>query len=158
MDSEFRPPVQYLRECSDNSLRQFEVIKLEHVANLHRELRAGWEEMLEESALALLARWMIDNRAALRSRMWPVEAPLAARRDLPVSCFSVAASTLSLQETAAAMLREPPIPAAPGAGPVLVNPEPDGSSRSLMPPPEKDAHRRARFRGQAPRQAEPEMP
>ena len=158
MGSEFRPPVQYLRECSDSSLRHFEVIKLEHVANLHRELRAGWEQVVEESALALLARWMIDNRAALRSRMCAVEPPRAIPRELPVSCFSAAASASSLQETSAAILLEPPVPAVPGAGPVLVNPAPDESPGSVMTPPEKDAHRRARFRRQSPRQADPEAP
>lgn len=74
------PPVRYLRECSDNSLRHFEVSKLEHVANLRRELSVLWEEMIEESALALLARWMIDNRGTLRHR---VAAPVPANsRDI----------------------------------------------------------------------------
>jgi len=74
------PPVKYLRECSDNSLRHFEVSKLEHVANLRRELSVLCEEMIEESALALLARWMIDNRGTLRRR---VAAPVPANaRDI----------------------------------------------------------------------------
>jgi hypothetical protein len=78
MGSAFEPPIQYLRECSDNSLRHFEVVKLEHVANLRRELRALWDEMLEESALALLARWMIEHRAELRSTARAAEPRLAA--------------------------------------------------------------------------------
>lgn len=80
------PPVKYLRECSDNSLRHFEVTNLEHVANLRRELSALWEEMIEESALALLARWMIENRCALRSRV-PVMALAHPTEAFPLGGF-----------------------------------------------------------------------
>jgi len=57
------PPVDYLRECSNTSLRYFELSKLEHVANLRRELAVLLDEMMEESALALFARWMLERRA-----------------------------------------------------------------------------------------------
>ena len=50
------------------------------------------------------------------------------------------------------------VPAVLGAGPVRVNPAPDESPGSVMTPPGKDAHRRARFRRQPPRQADPEAP
>jgi hypothetical protein len=59
------PPVEYLRNCSDTSLRYFEMSKLEHVANLRRELGVLLEQMMEESALALLARWMLEKRSKL---------------------------------------------------------------------------------------------
>jgi len=61
------PPVEYLRQCSDTSLRYFEMCKLEHAANLRRELAVLLDEMMEETALALLARWMLDKRGS-RSR------------------------------------------------------------------------------------------
>ena len=83
MSATFEPPMQYLRECSDSSLRHYEVIKLEHVANLRRELRVLWDEMLEESSLALLARWMIEHRACLRSRVQTVEPALAMLGEPP---------------------------------------------------------------------------
>ena len=57
------PPVEYLRECSSTSLRYFEMSKLEHVANLRRELTVLLDEMMEESALALFARWMLEKRS-----------------------------------------------------------------------------------------------
>ena len=57
------PPVDYLRECSSTSLRYFEMSKLEHVANLRRELSVLMDEMMEESALALFARWMLEKRS-----------------------------------------------------------------------------------------------
>jgi len=37
--------------------------KLEHVANLRRELAVLLDEMMEESALALFARWMLEGRS-----------------------------------------------------------------------------------------------
>ncbi len=58
------PPEDYLRECSSTSLRYFEMSKLEHVANLRRELSVLLDEMMEESALALFARWMLEKRAS----------------------------------------------------------------------------------------------
>ncbi len=57
-----RPPVEYLRQCSSTSLRYFEMSKLEHAANLRRELAVLLDEMMEETALALLARWMPERR------------------------------------------------------------------------------------------------
>lgn len=57
------PPVEYLRDCSSTSLRYFEMSKLEHVANLRRELAVLLDEMMEESALALFARWMLEGRS-----------------------------------------------------------------------------------------------
>jgi hypothetical protein len=57
------PPEDYLRECSNTSLRYFEMSKLEHVANLRRELAVLLDEMMEESALALFARWMLERRS-----------------------------------------------------------------------------------------------
>ena len=57
------PPMEYLRDCSNTSLRYFELSKLEHVANLRRELVVLLDEMMEESALALFARWMLEKRS-----------------------------------------------------------------------------------------------
>ena len=73
MSETFEPPIKYLRNCSENSLRQYELSKLEHVANLRRELRALWEEMTEESALALLARWILENCSEIRGTLRPAE-------------------------------------------------------------------------------------
>jgi hypothetical protein len=58
-----KPPVEYLRQCSSTSLRYFEMSKLEHAANLRRELAVLLDEMMEETALALLARWMLERRS-----------------------------------------------------------------------------------------------
>jgi len=96
------PPVEYLRQCSSTSLRYFEISKLEHVANLRRELTVLLEEMTEESALALFARWMIDKRceppeAAAGGRATKAGAARRARRLL---ADFVAASDRSRAEVA----------------------------------------------------------
>ena len=83
MSTTFEPRMEYLRECSDGSLRHYEVVKLEHVANLRRELRVLWDEMLEESSLALMARWMIEHRSYLRSRVQTVETAFAVLGEPP---------------------------------------------------------------------------
>src|SRR5713226_5763937 len=99
MGTTLQPPVDYLRDCSDNSLRYYEVSKLEHVANLRRELRALWEEMLEETALAHLARWMIENGADLGSNTRSNEPSRAALGE---------PSLAALGEPSRAALDEPP--------------------------------------------------
>src|ERR1700687_3160008 len=81
MSEAFEPPIKYLRNCSENSLRQYELSKLEHVSNLRRELRVLWEEMIEESALALLARWMVENCTAIRGTVRPAESDTALQGD-----------------------------------------------------------------------------
>ena len=120
MSATFEPPMQYLRDCSDSSLRHYEVVKLEHVANLRRELRVLWDEMLEESSLALMARWMIEHRSYLRSRVQTVEPALAVLGE-PPWLTTPPIDTDHLQgETAPALAN---IPAAAAArGPVLVDP------------------------------------
>ena len=75
-----RPPVEYLRKCSDTSLRYFEMSKLEHAANLRRELTVLLDEMMEETALALLARWMLDKRSTQPANP---KYPLESRRHGP---------------------------------------------------------------------------
>lgn len=81
------PPVKYLCELSKGQLGQFELWKLNQVANLQREIRAAATEILEaifetrivqegieHKAEALLARWLIEHRE-LRIRVLPDELP-----------------------------------------------------------------------------------
>jgi hypothetical protein len=150
MASTFEPPIQYLRECSDNSLRHFEVVKLEHVANLRRELRVLWDEMLEESSLALLARWMLEHRSYLRSRVHSVEPPLAVLGGPPALTTTPGdfgqlqresdSATLSTAATACgAVLNDPGERPAPARGrdfsSAVGEPRPDASSISRTLPP-----------------------
>jgi hypothetical protein len=60
------PPVDYLRSASRSSLQSFELARLNHAANLRREIAILMDQWLEETAEAMLARWMIDHHGALR--------------------------------------------------------------------------------------------
>jgi hypothetical protein len=62
----FDPPWDYLREASPTSLQSFELSRLNHAANLRREITALMDQWLEETAQALLARWLLENRDELR--------------------------------------------------------------------------------------------
>ncbi len=59
------PCLEYLLECSETSLRLFEISRLDHVAGMKKEARALLELLVEEAAAALLARWLIENRTRL---------------------------------------------------------------------------------------------
>ena len=115
MGTTLQPPVDYLRDCSDNSLRYYEVSKLEHVANLRRELRALWEEMLEETALAHLARWMIENRAQLRSNTHSMEPSRAAPGEPSFAALGQPPLGARSSKMALADPAEFPLPGAPPA-------------------------------------------
>jgi hypothetical protein len=52
------PSWEYLRQASTPSLQSFELARLSHAANLRREIAALLDEWLEETADALVARWL----------------------------------------------------------------------------------------------------
>lgn len=60
------PPVDYLRSASRSSLQSFELARLNHAANLRREIAVLVDRWLEETAEAMLARWMLEHHGALR--------------------------------------------------------------------------------------------
>lgn len=60
--SRLRPPLDYLREASPASLEGFELSRLNHAANLRREIGALIDQWITETSEAMLARWMIENR------------------------------------------------------------------------------------------------
>jgi hypothetical protein len=56
------PPWHYLHEASDTSLESFELSRLNHAANLRKEIAALLEQWIEVTAEAFLARWVREDR------------------------------------------------------------------------------------------------
>ena len=56
------PNLQYLREASAASLESFELSRLNHAANLRREIGALIDQWIQDSSEALMARWLIEHR------------------------------------------------------------------------------------------------
>jgi hypothetical protein len=65
------PPLEYLRQASPASLQSFELSRLNHAANLRREIGALIDQWIQESSEALLARWMLDHRNSLHEPSRP---------------------------------------------------------------------------------------
>jgi hypothetical protein len=59
------PPLDYLKEASRSSLQSFELARLNHAANLRREIGALLDQWIKETSEAMLARWMLDQRVAV---------------------------------------------------------------------------------------------
>lgn len=60
------PPWDYLSNASAASLQSFELSRLNHAANLRREIGALLDQWLEETSHALLARWLLEHPDAIR--------------------------------------------------------------------------------------------
>ena len=57
------PPLEYLRgAASRTSLQSFELARLNHAANLKREIAALIDQWIQERSEATLARWMLDHQ------------------------------------------------------------------------------------------------
>ena len=52
------PLWNYLHEASNPSLESFELSRLNHAANLRKEIAALLDQWIEETAEAILARWV----------------------------------------------------------------------------------------------------
>ena len=64
--SKIVPPVDYLHTASRSSLQSFELSRLDRAATLRREISALIDQWIEETAEALLARYMLEHHSALR--------------------------------------------------------------------------------------------
>ena len=65
------PPLDYLKEASRASLQSFELARLNHAANLRREIGALIDQWIKESSEAMLARWMLDRNGFDGSSLLP---------------------------------------------------------------------------------------
>jgi hypothetical protein len=76
--SEVKPgsALEYLRSASPTMLQAFELSRLNHVANMRKDLQALVDRMVSDMSEALLARTLIDHRKELitkRSKLTPDE-------------------------------------------------------------------------------------
>ena len=62
----FVPPLDFLRVASRTSLQSFELARLNHAANLRREIAVLIDQWVQETSEATLARWMLDHHKSLR--------------------------------------------------------------------------------------------
>jgi hypothetical protein len=72
-----QPPWEFLLSASSNSLQSYELSRLNHAANLRKEITQLLDSWLEENASALLARWL------MRQREHPVVEEAAVNGDGP---------------------------------------------------------------------------
>jgi len=72
--SRFTPPLDYLQAASRASLQSFELMRLNHAANLRQEIAVLIDQWIQETSEAMLARWMLDHHKSLQSTpMTPTE-------------------------------------------------------------------------------------
>ena len=57
-----QPPWEFLFSASSFSLHSYELSRLNHAANLRKDIGRLLDQWMEESASALLARWLIEQR------------------------------------------------------------------------------------------------
>lgn len=57
------PPWDYLHDASITSLESYELSRLNHAANLRREIAVLLDQWIEDSTQALLARWVREDRS-----------------------------------------------------------------------------------------------
>jgi len=57
-----QPPWEFLLSASRNSLQSFELSRLNHAANLRKEIGALLDLWTEENSAALLARWLMEQQ------------------------------------------------------------------------------------------------
>jgi hypothetical protein len=74
------PPLDYLQTASNASLESYELSRLNHAANLRREIAALIDQWIDETVEARLARCVLEERAQQRA---PQRQPLIPQRQLP---------------------------------------------------------------------------
>ncbi len=68
-----QPPWEFLLSASRNSLQSYELSRLNHAANLRKEIGALLDLWIEENSAAMLARWLMEQQ----------ERPQQAQEDAP---------------------------------------------------------------------------
>lgn len=65
--SKTQPPWEFLLSASRNSLQNYELSRLSHAANLRKEIGALFDQWIDETACAMVARLLIEQRERLAS-------------------------------------------------------------------------------------------
>ena len=68
------PPWDYLHDASSPSLESFALSRLNHAANIRREIEALIDQWVEDTAQALLAQWIREDRVIADSTIHSVKA------------------------------------------------------------------------------------
>ncbi len=58
-----QPPWEFLLTASRNTLQSYELSRLGHASNLRKEIGELLDQWLDENASAMVARWLIKQRA-----------------------------------------------------------------------------------------------
>jgi len=87
------PPWDYLHQASSPSLESFELSRLNHAAQLRKEIAALLEQWIDEMAEALLARWLREDHKLQESNesldLLPQATPRPGAAALPAEPMSV---------------------------------------------------------------------
>lgn len=95
-------PLNFLLGCSEVSLQEYELAHLSLAANLRAELRETLDRVIDELALAALARWFRENdQESLKRALESDEEPAAWARRILRGRTRPAAELLGLPEPAA---------------------------------------------------------
>lgn len=62
-----KPPLEFLLACSRVSLQDFELSRLNQIANLVKQVQTIQDELRQIEGEALLARWLMEHREELVS-------------------------------------------------------------------------------------------
>ncbi len=96
----FDPPWEYLRTASITNLGHFELSRLNHAANLRKEIATLLDEWLEESVAALLARWLIEHQHLLHDTVVEPSPDVASLAAQLLDSIQSSASADRLRRTA----------------------------------------------------------
>ena len=57
-----QPPWEFLLSATPFALQSYELSRLNHAANLRKEIGRLLDEWIEENTCAMLARWLLERR------------------------------------------------------------------------------------------------
>jgi len=98
------PPWTYLSSASAASLQSFELSRLNHAANLRREIGTLLDQWLEETTQAMLARWLLNHPELMRAERPHLAGTIESAS--PVSASGVPLPEFQLPEVRPRLVRQ----------------------------------------------------